>query len=115
MADPISITLALIPIAAGLAKAVKELGDYAQEVSFASEEVRLFHHEMNMFSNTIVCTSQVLDSVPSEAIEADTCRLGAKLVSSTKKLSHTLRKMLPHVEDLVQPNTIQKLIEIFRW
>ena len=115
MADPISLTLAILPIAASLSKVVKDLHDLRKTVSHAKAEVNTFHQEATMLNQLLLLVHRSVSGVPRNILDDDIMNIGKDLKKQAKFVIRQFQKMLPLLKNLVHPNRMTRLRERVVW
>ena len=115
MADPVSLTLALLPIVAGLGKALITLDDLRRDISFAREEVIDLHQDMTVLNQLLLFIHRALEKVPVESIDSETVELGKTLRRSTKKVVRKFKAILPQIKDMCQQSRLGRIWKGIGW
>lgn len=116
MAEPVSLTLAIVPIAAGLVKALNELLQLSRDASYANRDIFSFCKELEAFKQTLHCCETTINQTPPEVLTADLLRLKRIVEREARSTVRLLEnKLIPIIRGLKQPSPLRVLVSMVGW
>ena len=115
MADPVSLTLGIIPVTVGLCKITKSLADIVKTVSNAPKQINAHIAEITMMRQIMLTTHRALSGLTKTELHRDDLKLGRTLLKHAKRITRRYQLFLNELNALRDAKGFARVIERLQW